>query len=225
MKSLDARTWTVLDWSGAISLIVAAMLLAINAGLKETPALANLVPGMLDSAFMAYSPLALLGVFIIAVVARTGVPVTPEAVITPDKMGKIRLAGTSVFQLVPQHFTVELAAQLPYVEARFFVVNFLPRHIVLTHSKLSLQLYGAPALELIPLSQDDLVINPHEAPIIVCRRNLSDAERNNLPWRAGRNSASFELLAKAQDGDTSLSYGPVSSMAIDGWVNVPTPGQ
>src|SRR5947209_6863987 len=46
----------------------------------------------------------------------------------------------SQFKLLPQHYSVELSAQLPYVEARFFVVNFLSRAITLTDVRVSLRL-------------------------------------------------------------------------------------
>src|SRR5574340_1277655 len=132
MRSLNARTWTILDWWGAISGVLAAVFLAVNAALKEYPTLAAYAPGLHDSAFMAFSPLVLIGVFAVAVVVRTRAPVESEVRFSPDQLEEIRYAGRPVFRLEPQHFTVELVAQLPYVEVRFFVINFLPHHIVLT---------------------------------------------------------------------------------------------
>lgn len=223
MSGLNIKTWALWDWVGVVSILVAAIILALNAALKEAPVLASNMSGLLDSAVWAYLPLVLIVVFVIAAVmhSRAQIAPKPKEAFTPDELEQLRYAGRPVFRLVPQYFTVELVAQLPYVEARFFVVNFLPRPTILTQAKFSLQLYSAPALEMIPLSQDDLLLHPHEALIVTFRRNLSDSELRALPWQAGRTSASFQLSAKAQDGDKAHSYGPVSSMVIDGWVNVP----
>jgi hypothetical protein len=38
-------------------------------------------------------------------------------------------------------------------------------------------------------------------------------------------SGSFDLFAKATLGDKTITYGPVSSMVIEGWVRKPLPSQ
>ncbi len=131
----------------------------------------------------------------------------------------------SEFKLLPQQFSVELSAQLPYVEARFFVVSFLPRPITLTDVKLSIRLFGASPIEAIPLRTHEWQVDPRDAPLVVCQRNLSDSELRNLPWRAGRESGSFELVAKAMDGKKVLTYGPVSARVIEGWISGAVKGQ
>lgn len=127
----------------------------------------------------------------------------------------------SDFKLLPQQFSVELSAQLPYIELRFFAVNFLSRPITLNEVRLSVRLLGASPIEAIPLIQHDWRIEPKDSPIVVCRRNLWDTELKNLPWRTGHESGSFELVAKATAGKKMLTYGPVSSRVIEGWINGP----
>ena len=223
MNGLDLKTWKLWDWIGAAVLFVAAIIPALNTALKDAPAVTSYMPGLLDSSFWTFGPLALLVLFAIIAAIRSWTQHSPEgkAAFSPTEMESIRYSGRARFRLVPQYFSVSLHGPLPYVEARFFAINFLPRRIYMTQGKLSMQIESAAPLELIPLAYDDLPIEPFEATLVVFRRNLSDAEKLNLPWRDGRNSASYELVTKAQDGAETLSFGPVSSMAIDGWVYVP----
>ncbi len=213
MRGLDVREWKALDWAGAAGLIAAALVPAINAGLKDAPALASQVPVSV-TVFLSWPYLASVLLLIpLGVIVYRLKDKAPAKVATAQRPTRpivepfqIAFEPPSDFKLLPQQYSVELAAQLPYVEVCFFVV-----------------LFGAAALESIPLLQDDFQVHPKDAPMVFCRRNLTDSEIRNLPWRAGRGSGSFELLAKATDGDKTLSYGPVSSMAIDGWVNAPPP--
>jgi hypothetical protein len=125
----------------------------------------------------------------------------------------------SDFQVRPIGFTAHLAQPIPYVEARFWVINYLDRPLILTQLKLaSLHLSGV-SLEHIPLVQEDCELPPKTSTYIICRRNLSDAEYRVLPKRTGWQIASFALTAKAFHKDREYKYGPVSSMVIDGWVN------
>jgi len=230
MRGLDVREWKALDWAGAAGLIAAALVPAINAGLKYAPALASQVPVSV-TVFLSWPYLASVLLLIpLGVIVYRLKDKAPAKVATAQRPTRpivepfqIAFEPPSDFKLLPQQYSVELAAQLPYVEVCFFVVSFLPHPITLSQVKLSLRLFGAAALESIPLLQDDFQVHPKDAPMVFCRRNLTDSEIRNLPWRAGRGSGSFELLAKATDGDKTLSYGPVSSMAIDGWVNAPPP--
>ncbi len=185
-----------MDWAtiGAIATVAATVLAAVLHFLGILEKIAGWARGAWDS---------LRG-------KSAAVPLPPQ---------RFPLEPLSQFKLLPQHYSVELSAQLPYVEASFFVVNFLSRAITLTEVKLSLRLLGASPIEAIPLVLHDFRIEPKDTPIVVCRRNLSDSELRNLPWRAGRESGSFELVAKAMDDNKTLSYGPVSSRFIEGWIN------
>jgi hypothetical protein len=121
------------------------------------------------------------------------------------------------FRLLPIQYSVDLTAPLPYVQALFYAVNFLPQGITLTRAKLSLRLFGAAPLEAIDLVNEDFPMDAKFARIVVFRRNLTDPEIRNLPWRVGQEAGSFELSAKATDGDESFSY-VVNSQAIEGSV-------
>src|SRR5262249_24870238 len=105
------------------------------------------------------------------------------------------------FMLLPQQYYVDLTVPLPYVEVRFYALTFFPRPITLGQLKLSLRLFPSAALENISFINEDFEVHPKDAPMVYCRRNLTDSETKNLPWRDGHDTASFELVAKALDDD------------------------
>lgn len=228
MRPWDLKNWSIWDWIGVASLVLGALVLALNTALKDAPVLASNLPDFLGSSLWGYIPLLLLlfGLLVILVRAKLSTPPivaernTGLGVDTPFQMG---FEPPTEFKLLPQHFTVDLTAQLPYVEARFFVVSFLVQPIVLTNVKLTLRVLNSSPLEAIPLLQDDFRVQPKDARIVVFRRNLTDPEIRNLPWRGGWESGSFELFAKATARDKTLTYGPVGSMAIDGMVRMAAP--
>jgi hypothetical protein len=234
MKILDIKTWDLWGWIGASGLVLGALVLALNQALVDAPMLAQLLPTVFSSPILAYIPLALFSVtiFIIAFRAVIGRPVQESG--TRVQHGDHRnIVGpfsipifepVSEFKLLPLRFSVDFSAQLPYVEVRFYAVNFLQRTIVLSHVKLALQVHGVPKLELIPLVQDDPRLEPKSPLVITCRRNLTDAEFRAFPEKFGYTSASFELLAKATYENTIIAYGPVSSLVVDGWVIPPKGG-
>lgn len=230
MRGLDIKNWSLWDWIGGASLVLAALVLALNAALKDAPALASKLPDFLGSSLWAYMPLVLVLITLLAILVRA--KLNSRSAVMEREFGlpvnaafQMAFESPSEFKLLPQHYTVDLTAQLPFVEARFFVVSFLEQPIVLTHVKLTIRVLSASPLEAIPLMQDDFRVQPKSAPIVVFRRNLTDPEIRNLPWRGGWESGSFELLAKATTGDKTLMYGPVSAMVIEGLVRVPPPQQ
>ena len=124
------------------------------------------------------------------------------------------------FEVRPITFTIELNHQLPFVEARFYAINYLRRPVRLAEVKLtSLQPSGGPVLEHLPLVQEDCPIDATATQFITCRRNLSDAEARALSMRSGPETASFALVAKAKSGKREYKYGPVASRWIEGRVN------
>jgi len=191
--------------------------------------LAMLLPGLADSNLWAFAP-ATLVVFATGILIFRGTYQGPslesnkKSLFPPRQLQKIRYEPESEFALLPLNFTVDHTAQYPQVEVLFHVVSFLPRPIRLTEVELSLRLYNRPALEDITFRQKDFQIDPKDCEVIMCRRQLTDAERTALPpWQSGRvNNASYQLSAKATDGQRTFSFGPVSSRSIDGWVNVPS---
>jgi len=226
MKILDIKTWDLLGGLGVATFVLAALVLALNQALVDAPAVVKWLPSFISSSGMAYVPISLFSVTALVVLVRAfrGRRGQGHSGMLTYKISGNRLALTdafepvSEFKLLPQRFSIDFSAQLPYVEVRFYAINFLPRAITLNHVKLTLQISGAPALELIPLVQDDPTVDPKRPLIVSCRRALLDAEFRAYPEKFGYESASFSLTAKATDGGKVLVYGPVSSMVIDGWV-------
>jgi hypothetical protein len=223
------KNWKFWDWTAYGCLAVAALVTAFDSALKNAPALANRLPGLVESPLWAFTPAILVVIATTLLIFRGRQGETTQKTDVTQRglplraFPKIRYEPETDFALLPQHFTVDLAAQFPHIEVCFFAVSFLPRPIKLTDVDLSLQLYGAAALEDIKFRQKDWQVNPKECELVTCRRNLTDLERTKLPWQTGRVTAAFQLSAKATDGDKTLSYGPVSSKVIEGWVNVPPP--
>ena len=229
MRGLDIKNWGLWEWIAAASVFLAALIVALDAGLKDAPALAAEMPALLRSSIWPYTPLALLLIAFGVAFFRArekSMPMKGDEMrmgVSPRMVGPFQISHEppSNIRLLPLNFTINFAAPLPYVEVCFYVVHFVPRALVLTQVKLSLRVQSAPAIELIPLVQDDIRIEPNSTPIVTCRRNLTDSELRVLPKKTGRESASFELFAKAADGDKTLTYGPVGSMVIEGWVSAP----
>jgi hypothetical protein len=231
LRGLDVKQWGLLDWIGVASFVIAALIPALNAALKDAPAVADKMPPFLS---WAYLPLALMLITFAVILYRLfaeprpvgeiqhseGAPARP--VLRGPIVGPFQIVNDppAEFRLLPIHYSVDLAVPLPYVQAMFYGVNFLVAPITLTHARFSLRLFGAAPLEAIPLINEDFVIDSKFAPIVVFRRNLTDSEIRNLPWRPGRETASFELSAKATTGERTLAY-VVRAMVMEGWVNGP----
>jgi hypothetical protein len=123
------------------------------------------------------------------------------------------------FELRPMTFKVDLMHQLPYVEVRFYVINYHEKPLNLIEAKIfSLQLSNGLNLESIPLWREDIHVAPLSATPIWCRRNLTDAECRAMSHMQDHQSASYELSAKSHIGSRISQFGPVSSLAIEGRV-------
>src|SRR5438552_2896109 len=129
MRGLDTTKWSLWDWIGAASLLLAALVLAFNGALKDAPAFASKLPDFLSTSLWAYVPLALLVIAFAAIVFRPTLPaaqVAPEAMLAAgqDDLIPFSYESSSDFKLLPQQYSADLTAPLPYIEARFYVVNF-----------------------------------------------------------------------------------------------------
>ena len=125
------------------------------------------------------------------------------------------------FEVRPIGFIINLTEQLPFVEVRFYLINYLTRPLVLAEAKVAfLHLSAGPILEHVPLVQEDFHIGPKTTELVTCRRNLMDEEvRALLRQRNGLHTASFALVAKARYKQREYKYGPVASLGIEGWVD------
>jgi len=224
------RKWSVLDWLGIGGLLFGAAVLFLNASLKDAPAVAARLPAFVSSSILAYIPLPLLilGLTLLAISSRRkdrAITKRVEQTNTNRLMPQMLFEPPSEYKLLPVGYVLDLAAQLPYVECVFYAVSFYPKVLAVSHFRLSLRVPEGPTLENIPLRNDDLKIDGHSAPMIFCRRNLTDSELKVIPKRTRRDSASFEMFVRATDPENrTLTYGPVSSMVIDGWLNAPPTG-
>jgi hypothetical protein len=125
------------------------------------------------------------------------------------------------FEVRPIGFTINLIEQLPFVEVRFYLINYLTRPLILAEVKVAfLHLSAGPILEHVPLVQEDFHISAKTTESVTCRRNLMDEEvRALLGQPNGLHTASFALVAKARYKRREYKYGPVASLGIEGWVD------
>lgn len=127
-----------------------------------------------------------------------------------------------VFEVRPINFRIDLTRPLPSVEVEFYVANYLRKTLVLTELKISgLHVSTGPLLEQVPLRQE-IELNGRNSFIVTCRRNLMDSEVRAVAKRAGCPvGATLSLVARAARGRRVYQYGPISSLAVDGWITRP----
>jgi len=129
------------------------------------------------------------------------------------------------FEVCPVKFDIDLTRAVPSIEVMFHAINYLRMGLTLRELKISrFHLSPGPVLEHIPLLQE-FNLYPKNSFMVVCRRSLMDSEARAIlaerePQRWG---ASLSLVARAAKGRKHYEYGPVSSLAIDGWVSRPSP--
>ena len=125
------------------------------------------------------------------------------------------------FELRPIVFMIDLAQSLPSIELRYYAVNYLNRELFLRDALVSqLSLSSSPPIERIPLAQE-WRLGPRSTSMIVFRRPLTDSEARVLHRETMNNprTASFSLVVRAKERKRELTYGPVASMWIEGWIN------
>ena len=123
------------------------------------------------------------------------------------------------FEIRPVTFSIDLLQAIPSVELRYYAINHLSCDLMLHEIKITrFQLSGGPTIEQIPLLQDFL-IPPKNTVMVVCRRNLLDSEARAVVGTISSKVGSFSLVARAKHGRREYTYGPVTSIWIEGWIN------
>jgi len=131
--------------------------------------------------------------------------------------------GPRNFELCPISFMIDLTQTVPNVEARFYAINYLDRKLILSAAPaMRLYLSTGPSLDPIPLVQE-FQLAPKSSFMVFYRRNLLDSEARAISQekRPYPLTASFSMIARAKSGRREYTYGPVSSMWIEGWINKP----
>src|SRR5258708_7303419 len=132
--------------------------------------------------------------------------------------GKLQSPPT-VFEVKPIGFMVNLPQQIPHVEVYFYAINYLSRSMTLSQVNVSsLQIGSGPSLDKIPLAYDDIELPARSARWVICRRQLTPHEIAALPSPRWREMGSISLTAKARYKQREYRYGPVASLATDGWI-------
>lgn len=142
------------------------------------------------------------------------------AVIKFVRLLRVKLqSAPTVFEVKPIGFMVNLPQQIPHVEVHFYAINYLSRPLTLSQVNVSsLQIGGTPSLDRIPLVHDDINLPARSSRIVICRRQLTPHEIAALPSPQWRENGSISLTAKARYKQREYRYGPVSSLATDGWI-------
>lgn len=131
------------------------------------------------------------------------------------------------FQLRPISVRIDLLNPVPYIELKYYAINYLKRQLTLITS--DTQVTGLDCgthIDQIPLYQE-YALAPRQSSLVIFRRKLLDSEVRVLLQVQLQNplSASFSLTAKAKYHRKEYVYGPISSQTIDGWVNKTTSSQ
>jgi hypothetical protein len=123
------------------------------------------------------------------------------------------------FEVRAVGFKIDLTQTIPFIELRFYAINYLTRPLMLSDGKVTLSLPPELSLDLIPLTQGDFVLKAKSATMVTFRRNLIDSEARAVPRSLKLQSGSYSLVARAKDRNNEHKYGPVGSMWIEGWIN------
>lgn len=127
------------------------------------------------------------------------------------------------FELQPVSIYVDLLTNIPYVELRFYAINYLNRQLRLNSGEAT-HVNCGQHIERVPIYQDyDLA--PRSTSLVFFRRNLLDSEVRSISALQNhmRLNSSYNLTAKAKLGRREYNFGPVSTVPIEGWVNMKQP--
>jgi hypothetical protein len=116
MRGFDIREWKALDWAGLASIIALALLPSINAGMKDYPAFAALMPAFIS---WPYLPVPLVLFVLVVIAIRSREPRTPrESAQTHGLETRsqlplpVQFEPPSEFKLLPISYSIDLTAQL-----------------------------------------------------------------------------------------------------------------
>lgn len=129
------------------------------------------------------------------------------------------------FELRPISVRIDLLNPVPYIELKYYAINYLKRQLTLiTPDTQVTGLDCGTHIDQIPLYQE-YALSPRSSSLVIFRRKLLDSEARVLLQIQLQNplSASFSLTAKAKYCRKEYVYGPVASKTIDGWVHKMTP--
>jgi len=129
--------------------------------------------------------------------------------------------GPHDFELQPISFMIDLVQDVPYVEVRYYAVNYHNHPITLIEvNTAELRVSSGSPIVQIPLSQE-YSLAPSKSIMVFCRRTLKDSEARAVSQEKKQCAftGSFSLIAKARAGRHEYTYGPVAAKWIEGWVN------
>ena len=157
---MSMKSWRFWDWTAYAALAIAAFMTAFDSALKNSAALAKLLPGLTDSTLWAITPAVLVVIASVLLIlrARQQPSMKADEAKAPDEAQRRRVLPMvgpfqvsfeppSDFRLLPLQYTVNFATTLPDVEVRLWAVNFLPRPFTLSKVALALRLFSSHILE------------------------------------------------------------------------------
>ncbi len=120
----------------------------------------------------------------------------------------------------PIRIYVDLLTDVPFIEMHFYAINYLKRILTITSGEATHVACGEH-IERVPLYQE-YNLAPKSSSYIIFRRNLIDSEIRSISVRQSspRLNSSYTLTAKAKYKRREYIFGPVSSVPIDGWINM-----
>lgn len=124
------------------------------------------------------------------------------------------------YELLPLSFEILLNQEIPQIEIWFYIINFLPRELILTSVQVNqFSLAGGPTLDNIPAG-NEVHIPARQWQQLLCRRPLVDSEIRAIDriQQKNRCNATVIVTSRGSVGGKSIPYSSLSPRALNGWI-------
>ena len=120
----------------------------------------------------------------------------------------------------PIRIYVDLLHNIPFVELSFYAINYLNRELRLISGEAT-HVNCGQHIERVPVFQE-YRLPPKSTSWVIFRRNLLDSEVRSIMaiQKHMRLNSSYTLTATAKYRRREYIFGPVSTVPIEGWVNI-----
>ena len=135
---------------------------------------------------------------------------------------RVHASTPLAFEAKPVGFTVDLGAQIPRIEIRFYVINYLPQPLALQDVHVTRLTLGEglslDGIRLVP-ALEGVVIPGRESRLVFCTKNLVDSEVRAMGSLPTHMSTGVSFTSRAKRKRREIDADPMCAMAIEGWIN------
>jgi len=127
-----------------------------------------------------------------------------------------------MFEARPISFTIDLAAQIPRIEIRFYVINYLAKPVSLEDVHVTRLTLGEglslDGIRLVP-ALEGVVIPGRESRLVFCTKNLMDSEVRAIESLPTNMTTGVSFTSRAKGKRRAIDADPMCAIAIEGWIN------